>query len=260
MQRNSTSFFYNRVPKCGSKGISGLFNRLAIRNQFTSRKVNPPGGLNHHMEINEQNRTVHRFQNIKNPKVYTRHVHFLNFSEFGLEMPTYVNVVRKPLSRALSAYYYRRAGIHHRYVLADKKLSFEQCIKMNKTECVADQYNFIVIPYFCGHDDFCLTPSERSLEQAKRNVIDYFVVVGYLEEIYKFVEVLEFLWPRMFKDALSVYRNMSAETLHKKSKKVAPSEEQGNIMKERLKIEYNFYYFVKHRFDCLYDSLFPMKS
>ncbi|MEQ2221945.1 hypothetical protein ILYODFUR_020895 [Ilyodon furcidens] len=47
---------------------------------------------------------------IPQPFLYTRHVHFLNFTRFRIEEPVYINIIRDPISRFLSNYFFRRFG------------------------------------------------------------------------------------------------------------------------------------------------------
>ena len=42
------------------------------------------------------------------PLSYVKHVNFLNFEEFGRKNPIYINMVRHPVERVISWYYYIR--------------------------------------------------------------------------------------------------------------------------------------------------------
>ena len=42
------------------------------------------------------------------PLSYCKHVNFLNFEEFGRKNPIYINMVRHPVERIISWYYYIR--------------------------------------------------------------------------------------------------------------------------------------------------------
>jgi hypothetical protein len=39
-----------------------------------------------------------------------KHHHWMNFTDVGLEQPTYVNVIRHPMGRFNSVYYFQRYG------------------------------------------------------------------------------------------------------------------------------------------------------
>lgn len=205
---------------------------------------------------------MNRYRNLRKSLLYIRHVHFINFTNFSEQMPTYINVVRDPFKRMVSSYYFRRQVF--RYSKEDKERSFDDCVKMNISECVEPIYTFVVIPFFCGLHDYCLQPCRKALEQAKYNVVHSFPVVGYLEKLDEFLEVLELYWPQMFHNAKRQYQDMlgMSNTDNVKHKttfafKQEPSNGIETIMKSRKEFvyEYEFYNFIVKRFDCLYNSV-----
>lgn len=40
--------------------------------------------------------------------MYERHIHFVDFAKFGQPQPVYINLIRDPLQRMVSWYYFRR--------------------------------------------------------------------------------------------------------------------------------------------------------
>ena len=52
------------------------------------------------------------------PFSYVKHINFLDTTEFNQTMPTYINIVRHPVDRIISWYYYTRAPW---YLVNDKK-------------------------------------------------------------------------------------------------------------------------------------------
>ncbi len=53
---------------------------------------------------------------------------------------------------------------------------------------------------------FYRTHSEEALTQAKRNVAQYYAVIGLNENLEEFFEVLEWMFPKHFGGALNVYK------------------------------------------------------
>ena len=45
--------------------------------------------------------------NFSTPSVFAKHVAMVNFSKHGLPTPIYVNIVRDPVERVISWFYYR---------------------------------------------------------------------------------------------------------------------------------------------------------
>jgi hypothetical protein len=133
--------------------------------------------------------------------------------------------------------------------------TFDECIdKIGIDKCQYKKHQ--MIPYFCGHKDFCLVPSERSVEEAKKNIIKYYSIVGYLEENDKFLHSLEILWPQFFGEARRVYFNiMTNRGIMHKTNHETPSLKAVEIGRRYLKYEFELYNFVKSRFECTYTQL-----
>lgn len=123
------------------------------------------------------------------------------------EKPLYINIIRKPLDRLVSYYYFLRYGDDYRPHLvrhrAGDTMSFDDCVKLKKPDC--DPKNmWLQIPFFCGHHHECFEAgSEWALEQAKRNLVNEYFLVGMTEELGDFIEMLELSLPRMFQGIVS---------------------------------------------------------
>ncbi|XP_033124470.1 uronyl 2-sulfotransferase-like isoform X1 [Anneissia japonica] len=104
-------------------------------------------------------------------------------------------------------------------------------------------------------------PGRTPLEMAKLNVERDFIVVGVLEELDDTFAVLEKMLPRFFTGAVEYLRspdtssagntftrNRSATvTKHKE----VPSDEVRTILLKQMSLEYEFYYYIKDRFQKL---------
>uniref|UniRef100_A0A8C6H8S5 Uronyl 2-sulfotransferase n=1 Tax=Mus spicilegus TaxID=10103 RepID=A0A8C6H8S5_MUSSI len=99
---------YNRVGKCGSRTVVLLLRILSEKHGFnlvTSDIHNKT-----RLTKNEQMELIKNISTAEQPYLFTRHVHFLNFSRFGGDQPVYINIIRDPVSRFLSNYFFRRFG------------------------------------------------------------------------------------------------------------------------------------------------------
>lgn len=131
----------------------------------------------------------------------------------------YINIIRKPLDRLVSYYYFLRYGDDYRPHLvrhrAGDTMTFDECVKQKKPDC--DPKNmWLQIPFFCGHHQECFEAgSEWALEQAKRNLVNEYFLVGMTEELGDFIEMLELSLPRLFQGTVrtSLLVNMSTNTL-----------------------------------------------
>ena len=112
---NQGILIYNRVPKSGSKNMLLLIEQLQTENMFQSladadagngqREVNimtfaEKSGYIHQFEVEQDNRSM--------PYSFTKHMNFLDFEEFNKTNPIYINIVRNPIERVISWYYYIR--------------------------------------------------------------------------------------------------------------------------------------------------------
>ena len=203
-------------------------------------------------------RIVNELKVIPQPWVYIRHIHFIDFSPFNQPTPMYINVIRDPVDRLVSYYYYKRTIHNGKFPEEDVSFtdrSIDECVQAKLKECYRDSY-MVMINYFCGHEPFCKTPVEKALLQAKRNVIKYFPLVGYLENIEQFLELAQFVWPRFFKDALPVFKDMyNGDAYHTTQSKIPPNNVTRAILTGKMQLEYEFYHFIKQRFDCQYRQL-----
>ena len=102
------ALIYNRVSKCASTTMLELIRRLSRRNGF--HHAHSTVYNKRHLNSTEQEQLVAKVMKLskrKKPYLFDRHVHMLNFTEFGYPQPTYINIVRDPVERFVSAYYYQ---------------------------------------------------------------------------------------------------------------------------------------------------------
>ncbi|EEB17124.1 Uronyl 2-sulfotransferase, putative [Pediculus humanus corporis] len=285
LARNGTGFsdhvlFFNRVPKSGSEMLVLLLQWLQGPNGF--RHVRLPGSEKRSLSVFEQEELVEQITNTEKaeavPISFDRHVYFINFTKFDKQWPIYVNLIRDPVEKAISRFYYARVtpdikNPDVRYALSkglipsskspDKKFeNFEDCVMASDPECnfiTGNNYD-LAIPYFCGQEPKCrILNDEWALRKAKENVENYFPVVGILEELNMTLAVLESKLPMFFKGVQNVYFNELLEP-HKNKNKWKPKPPPFNQfvrshLKNQLNYEYDFYYWIKSRLKKQYENI-----
>ncbi|XP_067845441.1 uronyl 2-sulfotransferase a isoform X2 [Heptranchias perlo] len=252
---------YNRVGKCGSRTVVQLLRVLTERNHFSL--VNSDIHNKTRLNKNEQMELVKNISIGEQPYLYTRHVHFLNFTRFGVEQPVYINIIRDPISRFVSNYFFRRFGDwrseqNHQIRTPGMKdeeryLDINDCILESYAECNNPRV-FYIIPYFCGQHPKCRDPGEWALQRAKDNMNENYLLVGILEELEDVLLLLERLLPHYFKDASAVYHSAEYRKLGNGTitvKKQVPSPEALQMLYQRMRYEYDFYNYVKDQFHLL---------
>ncbi|CAG9567534.1 unnamed protein product [Danaus chrysippus] len=247
---------YNRVPKTGSTSFVGVAYDLCKKNHFKVLHINITANM-HVMSLSNQYRfaqNVTKWQEVK-PALYHGHMAFLNFERLGTNSrPIFINLIRKPLDRLVSYYYFLRHGDNFRPHLVRKKhgdkMTFDECVEKGQADC--DPSNmWLQVPFFCGHAAECWRPgSSWALQQAKHNLVQHYLVVGLTEDMLAFISVLEASLPRMFKGATDHYRSSNRSHLRQTSAKIEPSQRTIDKIQQSLiwKMENELYEFASEHF------------
>jgi len=266
--------FFNRVPKVGSQTAMELLKSLSHKNHFTYHKDRTQKVETIKLTYNEEKWLANLVNYFEPPSVYVKHVCFVNFTQFDMDMPIYVNLVRDPVERVISWYYYVRAPwyfVERKRAFPDLPLpnpnwlrkDYETCVKRGDKECTyvdgdeRDDFGQLT-EFFCGQDDECTGfNTEIAMQRAKKHVEENYAVVGILEEMNKTLTVLEHYVPRFFKGALNTYW----EEIHMYSKinrniyKPPVSEATKEIVRKNFTREIEFFEFCKQRLHKQYMAL-----
>jgi hypothetical protein len=99
---------FNRVPKVGSQMFIELMKKLAIQNKFRFYRDKPLPNEPVRLEEKYQNYIVEAISDLPQPLAYAKHLAYINFSRFDRPNPIYINLVRDPVERVISWFYYIR--------------------------------------------------------------------------------------------------------------------------------------------------------
>ncbi|XP_076809289.1 uronyl 2-sulfotransferase-like isoform X1 [Clavelina lepadiformis] len=258
--KNDTLVIYNRVSKCASTTMTWTLKMMQLINHFHVSTESMPLIQ---MEFNKQERKefAERILSLPRDTVFVRHFYFVNFSEFGLRNPIYINIIRNPVDRFISRYYYARYGFKKteksnvlwpKWPISLKRMNttLEECVLTNVTKCFEVELYKPMMMFFCG-DHFnpkCGTLSRFAVERSIENIQKHYLVVGLVEDFPNTFKVFEKLLPRYFEGSWKKFQISPEKNLSKSSNRKEPSENVKKVLKIALKTEIEFYEFVKKRF------------
>ncbi|XP_073975569.1 heparan sulfate 2-O-sulfotransferase pipe [Rhodnius prolixus] len=269
MKAEKDIVFFNRVPKVGSQTFMELLRNLAMTNDFSFHRDQVQRVETIRIPPADQLALATMINSYSTPSVYIKHVCFINFTQYNLPEPIYVNIVRDPVERIISWYYYVRAPwyyVERKQVFPDLPLpdpqwlkkDFETCVLRGDRECqylegetregIGDHRRQTL--FFCGHAEQC-TPfnSDSALQRAKTAVEKHYAVVGVLEDLNSTLTVLEHYIPKFFKGATKTYQEQveSYQKINRNSFKPPVSEEVKDMVRRNFTREIEFYHFCRQR-------------
>lgn len=101
--------FFNRVPKTGSMQMIALLEKLGKVLDYDVEVDPNTGGIRTSLDEEEEENTVENISNFEDGTAFVSHMNYLNFTDFDQPQPIYINMVRDPIERVISWYYYVRS-------------------------------------------------------------------------------------------------------------------------------------------------------
>jgi len=270
---------YNRIPKTGSTSLMHLPYKLYKENSLNVMFVNISGSPSSYtMNLRDQEHFVRNITGWTErfPAIYHGHFAYVDVDKFGGKFKNnvaYINVVRRPIERFVSYYYFLRYGDDFRVNKVRSrmgdKVTFDECVAKKPPQPDCDPRKlWLQVPWFCGHARRCWSPPGNAwaLDRAKANLIDKYWLVGVTDELEAFVDILEWVLPDFFKGAGDLYRKEGAEGgknhIRKTKHKDPPSEETLAVLQatKAWKAENEFYEFALAHFKAVKDEYAKAKA
>ena len=261
---------YNRVPKTGGTSLVRIFEYLSSSNHFRVYQINISdpdlflNPLNHKAFVEKVSSTSHDTN-----LLIQGHFYHINFHKYGiLSNYVYINILRDPLERLVSIYYYLRFGDDYLpeeqpFIITNdssKYMTFDECVNAHGHDCQPKSL-WTQIPFFCGSFAYCKTPGNRqALETAKRRLTEEYLLVGVLEYFDEFVELLSRLLPN-YLNGIESTKHLSIDNIPlwhlRRTNSKAPIEPQTKeyFRKDSIwQMEQEFYEFAKAEFVLRYNN------
>ncbi|XP_017072086.2 heparan sulfate 2-O-sulfotransferase pipe isoform X3 [Drosophila eugracilis] len=273
------TIFFNRITKTGSEKMMELLKILGKRNDFEARR--DVEGLYEVVIMHDayaKNFLRTEVLNCTRANTYTKHVAYLDFDQLDEPWPIYINLVRDPIERLVSWFYYVRAPWHfaeRREVFGDAialpeidwlKKNFNQCIEERDPECVFEQMEMGNLAdhrrqslYLCGQVTAVCMPfnSHEAMQRAKKNVEEHYAVVGTWEDTNVTLSVLEGYIPRFFAGAKDEYYALRKKlgNVNRNAFRPTLSDKARVLLSQNLTREIELYQFIRHRLYKQYIAL-----
>jgi len=147
---------YNRIPKTASTAFMRLPYELCERNGFHVLLVN--NSRPQHVFTLKDEREFAKNVSLwreKRPALYHGHFAYVDFPRLGINdvKPVYINIVREPLERLVSYYYFLRYGddflVNKVRSRMGDTVTFDECVERGGRDCDPKRL-WLQIPWFCG--------------------------------------------------------------------------------------------------------------
>jgi len=289
LQKNNRAvIIYNRIPKTGSTTFANICNKLSVKNNFWNINLNAslPNGDTVNCYVWPPGEQREFLTNItqwthKQPALYHGHFSFIQPDKFLIQKAniiSYINIIRNPVDRLVSYYYFLRYGDDFRPNKIRRNhndnRSIDECVQQTylaegtgtilsnpkeHQDCGPEKI-WMQIPFFCGQFTRCWDKNSRewAYNMAISNFYKYYALVGYTDAYEEFFEMLDEIFPEFFGNSMNYINNewggLEKVSLRHTKWKQAPSEETIRILSttEEFKYEMAFYNMVKQEFDEVY--------
>lgn len=142
-------------------------------------------------------------EKVTKPFFIFKHHYYFNATQYGLETPTWINVIRDPLSWFESNFYFKRFGWERQpgsRRREDQELTIDECVLQHHEDCkrVKWKYN----QFLCGNAPVCTghadVEKKKASEIAKHNIANNFYIIGILEQFIDTLHLFEKLMPKYY--------------------------------------------------------------
>lgn len=255
-RREPTVLIYNRVPKAGSSSMTSLLNKLSSKHGF---EMLGWFDLPSH-DYDAVQKAVGRALDKGKKTVIAQHFHFPEILD---DRVAYINVLREPIARCTSQYYYLRYGDRKekdRKKVLDKygDMSIDECVETGDYHSCFNCDGYKQSLFFCGRDGGpCKTYEPKDILDRAKKVIDSHYTVGAIEDFEGTVAILEKLYPGFFEGGVELMKKVKPQRVTQGVTKeyIKPSNASKEIIKDLLEQDMTLYEYVLEKLEHLKQCL-----
>jgi len=143
---NEEFVYHNKLPKCGSTTMHAILKVVSKWNNFRYVKLEP--SLVKFYDGEGMSSFINNLlsdNGISKPFFIFKHHYYFNTTEYGLETPTWINVIRDPLSWFESSFYFKRFGWEQQpgaRSRGDQNLTIDECVKQQHSDCARVKWKY----------------------------------------------------------------------------------------------------------------------
>ena len=255
--------FFNRIPKSGSTTLQDFFRSLS---NFVAIEVDiyPQGAAKWSTSDREEveDRSIKLLKHAKlmhagdisesyTPRgIYIQHFYYSEFpglSAFGADYG-YVTLLREPVGRVVSAYYYYHFTKNFKMPPGHKQTSLSECVRGELYGCEAN----LMTQYFCGHEDSCASKHgdyRYAFYMASQNIQKY-IAVGITEEFLTSVKLFQKLLPDFIPDFVELPQTLKKQNANELDYMEDVTESEITEIKDKNFLDIRLYELAKELFEA----------
>ncbi|CAH1794536.1 unnamed protein product [Owenia fusiformis] len=231
---NTDIVVYNRLAKCGSTTLFRIVQQVSSDNNFTFVMDHNDSST---VNFNDK-QIVNYIDSFSKPVFYVRHMSFVNFTAFGKQHPVYIQMLRDPVERVISGYYYYDFHFgHHKGIRLEKCLVYNMKCGLLKPGDMRNQ--------FCDRQTRKM--NKCTIEHVKRIIEKDYIFVGITEHFSESIKAFAKLLPKYFPENATIAIQNSAKEA-RGSSNLRPPDRIMNFLAKRYEIDYEVYNFAKQHF------------
>lgn len=257
---NTKFVFHNKLPKCGSTTMHNIVGLLSRKNNFTYWKI-----MSGVMKFTDEETLIQALKmRYREPFFLLQHHFWMDFTKYSMHQPTFVNLIRDPISWFQSHYTFMRFGMNKGRAEDAPKLGsdIDDCIQNKEKNCVSNQWTYI--EFFCGSEKLCATMKasyeagdvdvkRQVLEIVKRRVVKDYFIIGILEQFEDTLALLETMLPMFYKGAMDAWKSDYIQ-FRRNQTKTSNKEPMSDFARDYLEkgplsYETDFYWFTRQLFN-----------